>query len=94
LHNFGLQLKIFQWLPAREISTSGWSASAAMSFDSAEAYGPFDEVLGEAVAGFRDPIIIATKFCFRDGDPRAGFEQPCTHPGREPPSASENEKFL
>lgn len=45
-------------------------------FDSAEAYGPFvnEEVLGEAVAPFRDGVVIATKFGFRDGNPRAGLD--------------------
>jgi aryl-alcohol dehydrogenase-like predicted oxidoreductase len=35
-------------------------------FDSAEVYGPFtnEEVLGEAVAPFRDRVVIATKFGF------------------------------
>jgi len=36
-------------------------------FDTAEAYGPFinEEVVGEAVATFRDQVVIATKFGFR-----------------------------
>jgi aryl-alcohol dehydrogenase-like predicted oxidoreductase len=35
-------------------------------FDTAEAYGPFtnEEVLGEAVAPFRNQVVIATKFGF------------------------------
>src|SRR5579863_3823778 len=35
-------------------------------FDTAEAYGPFtnEELLGEALAPFRDDVIIATKFGF------------------------------
>jgi len=35
-------------------------------FDSAEAYGPFEneKLLGEAVAPFRDEVVIATKFGF------------------------------
>src|SRR5579863_8687373 len=39
-------------------------------FDTAEAYGPFvnEELVGEAVAPFRDQIVIATKFGFQDGD--------------------------
>jgi aryl-alcohol dehydrogenase-like predicted oxidoreductase len=39
-------------------------------FDTAEAYGPFvnEELLGEAVAPFRDQVVIATKFGFQDGD--------------------------
>lgn len=42
-------------------------------FDTAEAYGPFanEEVLGEAVAPFRDEVVIATKFGF-DIDPQSG----------------------
>ncbi|SDD49681.1 Predicted oxidoreductase [Cupriavidus sp. YR651] len=45
-------------------------------FDSAEAYGPFvnEKVLGEAVAPFRDQVVIATKFGFRDGNPKAGLD--------------------
>ena len=35
-------------------------------FDTAEAYGPFvnEELVGEALAPFRDRVIIATKFGF------------------------------
>ena len=38
-------------------------------FDSAEAYGPFlnEELLGEAVAPFRDHVVLATKFGFESG---------------------------
>lgn len=38
-------------------------------FDSAEAYGPYlnEELLGEAVAPFRDEVALATKFGFEDG---------------------------
>jgi aryl-alcohol dehydrogenase-like predicted oxidoreductase len=43
-------------------------------FDTAEAYGPFtnEELVGEAVAPFRDQVVIATKFGFRDGVPGQG----------------------
>ena len=36
-------------------------------FDTAEAYGPFanEELLGEALAPYRDRVVIATKFGFR-----------------------------
>jgi len=36
-------------------------------FDTAEAYGPFtnEELVGEALAPFRDKVVIATKFGFR-----------------------------
>src|SRR3954453_22248234 len=39
-------------------------------FDTAEAYGPFtnEELVGEAVAPFRDQVVIATKFGYRFGD--------------------------
>jgi aryl-alcohol dehydrogenase-like predicted oxidoreductase len=45
-------------------------------FDSAEAYGPFvnEELLGEAVAPFRDQVVIATKFGFRGGVVAAGMD--------------------
>ncbi|WP_207509907.1 aldo/keto reductase [Telluribacter humicola] len=35
-------------------------------FDTAEVYGPFtnENLLGEAVAPFRDQVILATKFGF------------------------------
>jgi len=38
-------------------------------FDTAEAYGPFtnEEVVGEALAPFRDRVVIATKFGFKFG---------------------------
>jgi aryl-alcohol dehydrogenase-like predicted oxidoreductase len=45
-------------------------------FDTAEAYGPGDneELLGEALAPFRDKVVIATKFGFRNGKPGEGFD--------------------
>ncbi|OQP48068.1 aldehyde oxidase [Niastella yeongjuensis] len=38
-------------------------------FDTAESYGPFtnEELLGEALAPFRDKVVIATKFGFKNG---------------------------
>src|SRR5450631_2459736 len=44
-------------------------------FDTAEVYGPYlnEEVVGEALAPFRDKVVIATKFGFDlspDSDPR------------------------
>src|SRR5213594_4474509 len=38
-------------------------------FDTAEAYGPFtnEELVGEALASFRDQVVIATKFGFKFG---------------------------
>ena len=38
-------------------------------FDTAEAYGPFanEELVGEALAPFRDHVVIATKFGFKFG---------------------------
>jgi aryl-alcohol dehydrogenase-like predicted oxidoreductase len=45
-------------------------------FDTAEAYGPFanEELLGEALAPFRDEVVIATKFGFTDGRPESGMD--------------------
>jgi len=45
-------------------------------FDSAEAYGPYanEELLGEAVAPFRNDVVIATKFGFREGKPALGTD--------------------
>lgn len=45
-------------------------------FDTAEAYGPFDneELLGEALAPFREKVVIATKFGFQDGDSKKGLD--------------------
>lgn len=45
-------------------------------FDSAEAYGPFDneELLGEALMPFRDKVVIATKFGFREGKTALGLD--------------------
>ena len=43
-------------------------------FDTAEAYGPFvnEEILGEALQPFRNEVVIATKFGFKDGVPSNG----------------------
>ena len=45
-------------------------------FDTAEVYGPFtnEEMVGEAVAPFRDRVVIGTKFGFKDGDSSAGLD--------------------
>jgi aryl-alcohol dehydrogenase-like predicted oxidoreductase len=45
-------------------------------FDTAEAYGPFanEELVGEALEPMRGRVVIATKFGFRDGDPKAGLD--------------------
>jgi len=45
-------------------------------FDTAEAYGPFvnEELVGEALAPFRDKVVIATKFGFKGGKVDAGLD--------------------
>jgi len=50
-------------------------------FDTAEAYGPFtnEELVGEAVAPFRDQVVIATKFGFKDGIPANGVDSRPEH---------------
>ncbi len=50
-------------------------------FDTAEAYGPFEneKLFGEALAPFRNQVVIATKFGFRDGNSKTGLD---SHPKR------------
>ncbi|QHB57369.1 aldo/keto reductase (plasmid) [Ralstonia solanacearum] len=44
-------------------------------FDTAEAYGAAnEELVGEALAPFRDQVAIATKFGFKDGDTTRGLD--------------------
>jgi aryl-alcohol dehydrogenase-like predicted oxidoreductase len=40
-------------------------------FDTAEAYGSNEELVGEALAPYRDKVVIATKFGFKNGDSTA-----------------------
>jgi aryl-alcohol dehydrogenase-like predicted oxidoreductase len=50
-------------------------------FDTAEVYGPYtnEELLGEAVAPFRDRVVLATKFGFKDGQTGAGLDSRPEH---------------
>jgi len=51
-------------------------------FDTAEAYGPFtnEELVGEALAPFRDQVVIATKFGFKfEGGKPAGLDSRPAH---------------
>src|SRR5512135_2796497 len=54
-------------------------------FDTAEAYGPYtnEELVGEALAPFRDQVVIATKFGFdidlRSGQRRGGLNSRPEH---------------
>ena len=45
-------------------------------FDTAEAYGPFEneELLGEALEPFRNDVVIATKFGFKEGKTALGMD--------------------
>jgi aryl-alcohol dehydrogenase-like predicted oxidoreductase len=45
-------------------------------FDTAEAYGPFEneELLGEALQPFRNKVVIATKFGFKEGKTSLGTD--------------------
>ena len=45
-------------------------------FDTAEAYGPFanEELLGEALEPFRNNVVIATKFGFKEGKTTLGTD--------------------
>ena len=51
-------------------------------FDTAEAYGPFanEELVGDALAPFRDQVVIATKFGFKfEGGKQAGLDSRPVH---------------
>jgi aryl-alcohol dehydrogenase-like predicted oxidoreductase len=51
-------------------------------FDTAEAYGPFtnEELVGEALAPFRDQVVIATKFGFKlEGGAQRGVDSRPAH---------------
>ena len=51
-------------------------------FDTAEAYGPFtnEELVGEALAPFRDRVVIATKFGFKfDAGKQSGLDSQPAH---------------
>jgi aryl-alcohol dehydrogenase-like predicted oxidoreductase len=45
-------------------------------FDTAEAYGPHtnEELVGEALQPYRERVVIATKFGFKDGHANAGLD--------------------
>ncbi len=50
-------------------------------FDTAEVYGPFvnEELVGEALAPFRDQVVIATKFGFKSGLVESGLDSRPAH---------------
>jgi aryl-alcohol dehydrogenase-like predicted oxidoreductase len=50
-------------------------------FDTAEAYGPFtnEELVGEALAPFREQVVIATKFGFEGGNSQGGLNSRPEH---------------
>ncbi|WP_413667277.1 aldo/keto reductase [Mucilaginibacter sp. Mucisp86] len=71
----------FAYGPATEIKEAVKFLHAAVEkgvtfFDTAEAYGPFtnEELLGEALAPYRDQLVIATKFGFKEGKPADGMD--------------------
>jgi aryl-alcohol dehydrogenase-like predicted oxidoreductase len=43
-------------------------------FDTAQAYGDNEELLGEALASFRKKVVIATKFGFKEGNTMLGMD--------------------
>jgi aryl-alcohol dehydrogenase-like predicted oxidoreductase len=61
--------------PAIKLIRSAYEGGVTF-FDTAEAYGPNlnEELLGEALAPFRDKVVIATKFGFVDGKPAMGMD--------------------
>ena len=72
--------------PATDLKTGVALIRAAFEkgvtfFDTAEAYGPGanEELLGEAVAPFRDAVVIATKFGFVGGRVAEGLDSRPAH---------------
>jgi aryl-alcohol dehydrogenase-like predicted oxidoreductase len=78
---FGCMGLTFAYGPAMEKKAAIALIRAAVErgvtfFDTAEAYGPFanEELVGEALAPFRDQVAIATKFGFLEGDSTRGVD--------------------
>jgi aryl-alcohol dehydrogenase-like predicted oxidoreductase len=78
---FGCMNLSFGYGPAVELSAGIKQIRDAFErgvtfFDTAEAYGPFlnEELVGEAVAPFRDQVVIATKFGFKEGEVPKGLD--------------------
>lgn len=76
---FGCMGLSFGYGPATEKNVAIKLIHAAVErgvtfFDTAEAYGPFEneELLGEALAPYRQQVVIATKFGFNEGKPTLG----------------------
>lgn len=71
----------FGYGPATDTRTATDLLHAAVAqgvtfFDTAEVYGPFrnEELLGHALAPYREQVVIATKFGFKDGHADAGLD--------------------
>ena len=76
---FGCMGLSFGYGPATERQSAIRLIQAAVEqgvtlFDTAEAYADNEEVVGEALEPMRDQVVIATKFGFRDGDPKKGLD--------------------
>lgn len=61
---------------AKKLIRAAYYEGGITFFDTAECYGPFtnEELLGEALAPFREKVVIATKFGFEDGDSKKGLD--------------------
>jgi aryl-alcohol dehydrogenase-like predicted oxidoreductase len=73
LHGNELWLRARHGQEGRDLADSSAVERGVTFFDTAEAYGPFtnEELVGEALAPFRDQVVIATKFGFKL-DPNTG----------------------
>jgi aryl-alcohol dehydrogenase-like predicted oxidoreductase len=78
---FGCMGLSFGYGPATDLKDATKLLHAAVEkgvtfFDTAEAYGPFtnEELLGDALAPYRNKLVIATKFGFKDGKPGDGMD--------------------
>ena len=74
---FGCMGLSFPGAPSKEESIKLLRAAVEEGitfFDTAQAYGENEELVGEALAPFRDKVVIATKFGFKEGKTMMGMD--------------------
>ena len=74
---FGCMGLSFPGAPAKEESIKLLRAAVEQGitlFDTAQAYGDNEELVGEALAPFRNTVVIATKFGFKEGKTMLGMD--------------------
>ena len=74
---FGCMGLSFPGAPAKDESINLLRAAVEQGitlFDTAQAYGDNEELVGEALAPFRNEVMIATKFGFKEGKTMLGMD--------------------